>query len=293
MKDKQEPGNSTNKLPIVDFFGTLKPTGQVVTLICLVLLILSAFALLAYLCWILALKPLWGWGFEESSWKWLKASLAVLGALYLIIIPLLPFSYIPKVLGPLFASYVRDRSLQEADKASKEQDQLEQELIDKDTTGLIELVRNSRLQLREYYYAGHSQAEKSFRNSILAMWLGFIIIISGVAVYIFQIFNDSSSNATDGVHILTVASGAVIEVVSALFLFVYSRSIRQLTAFYDRQSYNHHIVMCTKIAERSDKPDDIRQLIVERVLEHSWAIPEEEQAVVSRIAANKPNSTDC
>ena len=292
MKDDQEPSKSKDKPPIVAFFGTLKPTGKVLTLVGLVLLILSAFAVLAYLCWIVWLPDLWGWGFAENGWKLLRASAAVLGALYLILIPLFPFIYGAKVLGPLLAFYVRDRSLQEANKASKKQDELEQKLIEEDTTGLIELVRNSRLQLREYYYTGHSQAEKSFRFSIVAMWIGFGVIITGVAVYIFQIFGNSSSSPTEGVHILTVASGAVIEVVSGLFLWVYSRSIRQLTAFYDRQSYNHHIVMCTKIAERADKSDDLRKLIVERVLEHSWAFPEEESTVVGRIAANTTKAAD-
>lgn len=292
MKDDQEPSISNDKPAIVAFFGTLKPTGKVLTLVGLVLLILSAFAVLAYLCWIVWLPDLWGWGFAEHDWKVLRAAAAVFGAMYLILIPLFPFTYGPKVLGPLLAFYVRDRSLQKAEEASEEQIELEQKLIQDDTTGLIELVKNSRLQLQEYYYKGHSQAEKSFRYSILAMWIGFGVIITGVAAYIFQIFGTSSSSSTDDVHILTVASGAVIEIVSALFLWVYSRSIRQLTYFYDRQSYNHHIIMCTKIAEKADKSDDIRKLIVERVLEHSWAFSEEESTEVGRIAANKTNAAD-
>ena len=295
MSEKQESSVSAEKASIVALFGTLKPTGKVLTLVGLVLLILSAFAVLAYLCWIAWLPKLWDWGFVEHNWKALRAPTAVLGAMYLILIPLFPFTYGPKVLRPLLASYVRDRSLQKAEEASKEQIELEKDLIQKDTTGLIELVKNSRLQLQEYYYKGHSQAEKSFRYSILAMWIGFGVIITGVAAYIFQIVGSTSSTSTGGIHILTVASGAVIEVVSALFLWVYSRSIRQLTYFYDRQSYNHHIVMCTTIAEKADKPDDIRKLIVERVLEHSWVPLEEEHAVIARvaekgIAANKINA---
>ena len=88
MKDDQELNKSNDKPPIVAFFVTLKPTGKVLTLVGLVLLILSAFAVLAYLCWIVWLPDLWGWGFAKHDWKVLRAAAAVLGAMYLIIIPL-------------------------------------------------------------------------------------------------------------------------------------------------------------------------------------------------------------
>lgn len=74
------------------------------------------------------------------------------------------------------------------------------------------------------------------------------------------------------INVLIIAGGGIIELISALFLWVYRNSIAQLTYFYNRQMHTHNILMCYRIAHTMDKPDDTKRHIVEKVLECTWVL---------------------
>ncbi len=232
------------------------------------LIVVLSSIVLAYLCWFLWLPKLWGWGFTPVSWR---AIFAVLGALYLVMIPLMPFVSARQLLGPILCLYAEDKLQKKVDEIADKQSDIEDELITKDTTGLIQLIRYSRLQLTAYYSIGLDQTRKSFRYSVLAMWIGFLVIIFGVT-YTFLIEPPKGAD-TPNSRILTVAGGTVIEVISALFLWVYSRSVTQLTYFYNRQSYNHNILFCTSIASTMSDSEETKRMIIEKVLDQTWEVP--------------------
>jgi len=232
------------------------------------LLVVLSSIVFAYLCWYLWLPGLWQWGLKPITWR---SIFAVLGAMYLIFIPLMPFVYARRLIGPILGLYAEDKLQKQVDEIAGKQSDIEDELIKSDKTGLIQLIRYSRLQLTAYYAIGLGQTRKSFRYSVLAMWIGFLLIIFGIG-YSFVIQPPQGTDVTS-TRIITVASGTVIEVVSALFLWVYSRSVTQLTYFYNRQIYNHNILFCTTIASTMSNSDDTKRLIIDKVLSQSWEVP--------------------
>ena len=154
-------------------------------------------------------------------------------------------------------------------RGSGEQASVEEELGKVDQSGLVLLLRYSRIQLEQYYAIGLTQTQHSFKYGVVAMWIGFLVIMFSIAITTLDLDKLGLPIRNDSSY-LAFISGVVIEVVSALFLWLYRRSIRQLTYFYDRQMYNHSVLMCFRIAVTMQSPENVKQLIVERVLDRTW-----------------------
>lgn len=225
-----------------------------------------------YFCWFYLIPIVWNWGFDPPTWK---AILSVLGAFYLVLGPILPLTYGWDFISLIMSSYVDER--EEAVKSklkdlSRHQKSAEERLVAEDKTGLIPLIQYSRIQLESYYVMGLSQAQRSFRYSILAMWIGFVVIISGTGLSLFP-FGDSELRASiSDIRIVTISGGVVIELISALFLWIYRSSINQLNYFYNRQMHLHNVIVCDRIATSMSNPDETKRLIVEKVLSSAWDI---------------------
>jgi hypothetical protein len=258
----------------------------------LVLLLLTIPLSLAavWFIWFKSIPAVWGWGFDEMTWR---AVPAVLAAFFLAILPI----YLPvgSVLGTLsvLAMYADQQTvmLKEAVKrGSDEQAMVEEELRGIDQSGLVLLLRYSRLQLEAYYGIGLTQTQRSFAFSVIAMWIGFAVIIIGILIRVIDLGEFGLRPLDSDTSTLVILAGAVIEIVSALFLWVYRSSVRQLTYFYDRQMYNHSVLMCHRISETMTAADDVKKAIIERVLDKTWearqeALPKGKQ--VMALAAGK------
>lgn len=230
-----------------------------------VLLVLATIVGLGYFCWYVWLPSLWKWGFEPTSWR---SILSVLGAIYLVIIPFLPLAFI-EFIGAIVNLYLKEQEEFVSEKFSaldKGQKSIEIELDNNDKAGLIPIIRYSRLQLEAYYRIGLDQTHRSFRYSIIAMWIGFFVIISGVGIN-FLPTSIRSLFEVSNVRDISIAGGTVIEIISALFLWVYRSSINQLTYFYNRQMDNHNVLICQRIAETMEKSDESKKVIIEKILE--------------------------
>ena len=179
------------------------------------------------------------------------------------------------VIGGLLKIYAENAS-RKVDKivarGSEELNQIESELATADKSGLVPLLRYSRVQLEAYYRMGLTQTQRSFRHSVIAMWIGFAVIVGGLVVRIFDLTKFGLIRPDANLGMLVIASGAIIEVISALFLWVYRTSIRQLTYFYNRQIYNHSVLISQRIAETMTSSDDIKKVIIEKLLDRSWAL---------------------
>lgn len=132
------------------------------------------------------------------------------------------------------------------------------------------LLRYSRVQLEAYYEIGLTQTQRSFRYSVIAMWIGFSVIVSGIVIRVVDLGKFGVRPLDSDVSTLIIVSGAIIEVISALFLWVYRSSIRQLTYFYNRQLYNHSVLMSQRIAETMTSADEVKKTIIEQLLDRSW-----------------------
>ena len=98
------------------------------------------------------------------------------------------------------------------------------------------------------------------------MWIGFIIIISGIFLYIFgPVLNIETSN---DVKILTIGSGVVVEIVSALFLFIYTQSKKSSKYFYERQIFIHNALLAHRMSKSMSNPDDAKMKVIEKLVSY-------------------------
>jgi len=93
-----------------------------------------------------------------------------------------------------------------------------------------------------------------------------VVIISGVVINFMPDRVRANFDAAT-LQQVSVAGGIVIEIISALFLWVYRSSLQQLTYFYNRQMDNHSVMICQRIAETMKDSDETKKVIVEKILE--------------------------
>src|SRR3546814_5992769 len=129
------------------------------------------------------------------------------------------------------------------------------------------MLSYSRAMLNEYYAIAMSQAQRSFRYCLIAMWLGFLVLIAGVLdnfVPLTEIlFPGSSGTTVQGIagqgHVssdpdtLVLITGVVIEFIAAAFLWVSRFSIPQQTYYYSPQITLNHRILAPSL------PGDITQ----------------------------------
>jgi hypothetical protein len=233
----------------------------------------------AYISWYVLPLRLWEWA-NEVWWHWIPAFSAFT---FLFAIPI----WVAMLAGVL-TSYLADVSLSIEDEAVQKTRETvretEQEAINHleqtDAAGLLPLVKYSRAQLVEYYEVGLKQTRRAFFNSVLAMWLGFILLLVGVALYVGPVEKIGLKVPATDFSILIMGGAAIIEFISALFLWVYRSSIAQLEYFYNRQMYSHTSILCFRIATTMEKSqaDDTKRAIVEKALD--WTLKPERPALV-------------
>ena len=227
--------------------------------IVILIIVLILFIGLGYLCWFRWLPDVWNWGFNPIS---VKAILSVLAALYLLIIPFFSFVFVNKYVSSINTTRAQIE-------IEDEQKKIEQKLDEKDEDNLIPLVEYSRIQLKEYYTIGLRQARRSYTFSIIAMWIGFTVIMGGIVLYIFDPLFEGKVN-TEYLPVLSVAGGTIVELISALFLWIYQSSLKQMHVFYNRRNFIHNVILCTRIANSMENKDEAKKIIIEKVMDYKW-----------------------
>ncbi|MDB5859164.1 MAG: hypothetical protein JWQ76_2853 [Ramlibacter sp.] len=227
---------------------------------------------LVYLCWYWLPLRLWDWAMA-AWWHWAPAAL---GYLFLFCIPVWG-----AMLANAFASTLASLALEGEEAVVRQAQQTIREteedaiarLEQTDAAGLLPLLKYSRAQLEAYYAVGLSQTRKSFYNSVLAMWLGFVLLMLGVAFYVGPVEQLGLKPPSQDFRNLIMGGAAIIEFISALFLWVYRSSTAQLTYFYNRQMHSHTSILCFRIAStmETSKGDDVKRLIVEKALDWTGA----------------------
>jgi hypothetical protein len=273
VKPEAEPVEAKGKEPPSSWIKRLfrlSSGWRSVVLSLLVSAFLAAIIALSYICWIWLLPMAWNWGFAPTTWRGI---LSVIFAFYLVLIPFCPFYFVQKPASDILDLFLeaqeekRTRQVQEnLTRLQGNQVPIDSDQLRDDKSSLMPIIHYSRKQLDSYYSIGLEQTERSFRYSIIAMWIGFLVIVVGIAIVLMP----SATARTTDLHIITIASGTVIELVSGLFLWVYRSSIKQLNYFYDRQMVLHSILLCDRISGGMTNPDAMRKLIIENILENTW-----------------------
>lgn len=138
----------------------------------LFLLLTAAGALALWYVWFRIIPDMWAWTFMA----WWQIPLGFIGIYFVgglaILFPTLPGLGFLKVVG-LYDEVEQEQIKKSLEKASLPLELIEKELMENDKSGLVALVRYSREQLKSYYEIGLSQTHRSFRYSVIAMWIGF------------------------------------------------------------------------------------------------------------------------
>jgi hypothetical protein len=232
-------------------------------------LVILAFVLLlpiAYFCWYVLPGELWTFA-QQKWWHWVPA---FFGYLFLFAIP------IWAAIGALsLAGFVADLSLAIEDEAVQDAQQAVREteedairrLEQTDAAGLLPLLKYSRAQLDAYYAVGLNQTRRSFFNAVLAMWLGFILLLVGIALYVGPVDRIGITRPGQDFQIVILSGAVIIELVSALFLWVYRSTTAQLTYYYRRQMHSHTAILCFRIASTMERPDETKRAIIDKMLD--------------------------
>tara|TARA_R110001592_G_C12970460_1_gene733200 strand:+ start:64 stop:924 length:861 start_codon:yes stop_codon:yes gene_type:complete len=242
----------------------------------IILLLLIIFAgttsfIIGYYSFLNWLPSLWNWGFDPLTWR---SILSFFGAIYLILFPFLPIIIVENSISEIFKIYAIEAEseyIAKLNEIEKKQSNYENILEKNDTEGLIPLITYSRIELEQYHRIGLNQTQKSYRYSIISMWIGFLIIAFGIITYIIPNKYINPDLIGGNFQVLTIASGIITELISALFLWIYKSSISRLTYFYNRQVFIHNALFAYKISNTMKESDSAKKIIVEKILEFGIA----------------------
>lgn len=238
---------------------------------------------LAWACWFVFLPGLW---VDEAGRSILRvASIGgalrvvgtLVGSIVLAVIPVWGWMLAYAMTGALFDATVggeNDAVTRARQRVRETEDDALRRLEKTDDAGLLPLLRYSRAQLDAYYAMGLGQTRRAFLNAALAMWLGFLLLVGGIALYIGPVEQLGLARPPGDFQWLILASAIVIEVVSALFLWVYRSTIGQLTFYYRLQMQGHSAIMCFRIATTMKEPDAAKRAVIDKLL---GAAPEPER----------------
>jgi hypothetical protein len=268
IADKPEEPTSSFGKTVFEFFRKKRTWRTSALIICFLGIPLGFLGV--WYVWFRVIPIVWQWGFGPLSWQAIPAILALSFLAFLPMwLPIGPAIGVKKILSLYLAD--QDAQLEEAQgKVRHAESMIETKTEESEKEGLMPLIRYSREQLEAYYRIGLSQTRKSFFNSVIAMWIGFIIIVSGILQYVVPLQQFGLNPPSQDINVLVIAGGSITEIISALFLWVYRNSIGQLTYFYNRQMHIHNVLFCFRIAATMEKSDDTKKLIVEKVMEQIW-----------------------
>lgn len=124
---------------------------------------------------------------------------------------------------------------------------------------VIDLMLKNVRELREYYIISKRQATNAFSASLIVCFLGFIVYIAGIVVFVI-----SGENTL----LLTTISGTIVEVISGLFFWLYRHAIKQLNIYHQRLGTTEKYLTAIRLVDKmgQEKHDDMYRHIIECVL---------------------------
>lgn len=129
-------------------------------------------------------------------------------------------------------------------------------------TDYFEKLVNINLgNLSSYYITVKSHADKSFFASLYVGLVGFLLIGAGIFLTI-----SNSANAPT-VATLSGLSGVVTELISAVFFYLYSQTVRQMKGYHDSLLRVQNILLSFKLVE-STKDEKDKTKMIEKMIEY-------------------------
>jgi Cyanobacterial TRADD-N associated 2-Transmembrane domain len=130
--------------------------------------------------------------------------------------------------------------------------QIASELPDDLESKLISL--NLKYQDRYYLETG-LQANKSFYASLMVAILGFIMVCTAIVLFFYEKITAAY---------VTVAAGAITEFISAVFFYLFNKTILSMASYHQRLLFTQNIALSLKLVH--SLPEDKRLPLIERIV---------------------------
>ena len=103
-------------------------------------------------------------------------------------------------------------------------------------------VAASQLEImNSYHYLVQKQAERSFFWALVAAGVGLVFFIIALSLALFT--------QIEHVAIISVSSGAIVEVLSAINFYLYEKTSSQLTKFYAHLDITQRFILANSVCE--------------------------------------------
>lgn len=150
--------------------------------------------------------------------------------------------YIAFFLAVGFRQRLRDVDFQLAKHGAEElQESIEDDFFNK-------LVKINFKYLDQYYLQTQEQADKSFRLTLFACFIGLAIIVTGIVM----MFLDKTEPAY-----VTTAAGVLSEFIAAVFFYLYNKTVQKMSQYHHKLVITQNISLALKISQElpeAEKP---------------------------------------
>ncbi|MDQ0496798.1 TRADD-N-associated membrane domain-containing protein [Paenibacillus brasilensis] len=139
--------------------------------------------------------------------------------------------------------YDKTRSKEEEKEIQNEVNKAMGTFSNDDTDDILRLMRRNVGELKEYYTINKQQARNAFSSALIICFLGFILFALGfISVY----FIEDNGN----IVIYTTISGSIVEIISGLFFWLYSQSLKQINLFHESLRNTEKFLTAIQLAEK-------------------------------------------
>ncbi|MFQ2239231.1 TRADD-N-associated membrane domain-containing protein [Aeromonas dhakensis] len=129
---------------------------------------------------------------------------------------------------------LRDVDFQLAKHGAEElQESIEEDFFNK-------LVKINFKYLDQYYLQTQEQADKSFRLTLFACFIGLAIIVTGIVM----MFLDKTEPAY-----VTTAAGILSEFIAAVFFYLYNKTVQKMSQYHHKLVITQNISLALKISQ--------------------------------------------
>jgi hypothetical protein len=126
----------------------------------------------------------------------------------------------------------------------------------------ISMVRRNVAELKGYYAITRQQASNAFTSALVACFLGFLIFAAGLLVI--YLSPDKSS-----IIPYSTIAGVVVEVISGLFFWLYSRALKQINIFHKQLDESQQFLTAIQVTASisKEKRDEIYERIINNLIQ--------------------------
>ncbi len=115
--------------------------------------------------------------------------------------------------------------------------------LEEEPKDVLTLMRRNVAELREYYTINKQQARNAFSAAIFVCFLGFLLFGSGVVL-------SYAIPTSNGIVQYSTVSGTIVEMISGLFFWLYSKAIKQINIFHQSLQGTQEFLTAIQLVEQ-------------------------------------------